>query len=79
MMFLEHKVPRSYYLISFVSLAVMEVLIRLSYRIVTALSGTRFLRKSGKHVMVVGAGQSGTVILKEMLTSQYIMELWSVL
>ena len=71
MMFLEHKVPRSYYLISFASLAVMEVLIRLSYRIVTALSGTRFLRKSEKHVMVVGAGQSGTVILKEMLTSQY--------
>ena len=71
MMFLEHKVPRSYYLISFASLTVMEVLIRLSYRIVTALSGTRFLRKSEKHVMVVGAGQSGTVILKEMLTSQY--------
>ena len=71
MMFLEHKVPRSYYLISFASLTMMEVLIRLSYRIVTALSGTRFLRKSEKHVMVVGAGQSGTVILKEMLTSQY--------
>ena len=45
MMFLEHKVPRSYYLISFASLTVMEVLIRLSYRIVTALFGTRFLRK----------------------------------
>ena len=71
MMFLEHKVPRSYYLISFASLTMMEVLIRLSYRIVTALSGNRFLRKSEKHVMVVGAGQSGTVILKEMLTSQY--------
>lgn len=71
MMFLEHKVPRSYYLISFAALTGMEIVIRLSYRIVEVLTNNRFIRKTGKHVMIIGAGESGAVILKEMTTSRY--------
>lgn len=72
MTLLEHKVPRSYFLICFVALCACEVVIRLSYRIgKTLVNGTTF-SKSGKRIMIVGAGTSGAVILKELVTSKYI-------
>lgn len=72
MTLLEHKVPRSYFLICFVALCACEVVIRLSYRIgKTLVNGTSF-SKSGKRIMIVGAGTSGAVILKELVTSKYI-------
>ena len=71
MMFLEHKVPRSYYLISFAALVGMEIIIRLSYRILEVFTNNRFVKKNKKHVMIVGAGDSGAVILKEMTTSRF--------
>lgn len=68
-----HRVPRSYYIICFVSLCAFEVMIRLSYRIGKAVFSDNKFEKSGKRIMVVGAGTSGTVILKEMTTSQYVV------
>ena len=72
MILLEHKVPRSYYIICFVSLCTIEVVVRLSYRISQALFSSNNFEKSGKRIMIVGAGTSGAVILKEMTTSCYI-------
>jgi len=72
MILLEHRVPRSYYIICFVSLCTFEVAIRLSYRISKTLFSVNNFEKSGKRIMIVGAGTSGAVILKEMTTSQYI-------
>lgn len=72
MILLAHRVPRSYYIICFVSLCTFEIAIRLSYRIGKTLFSANNLEKNGKRIMIVGAGTSGSVILKEMTTSQYI-------
>ena len=75
MMLLEHRVPRSYFLICFAFLCVEELIIRFSHRALLALSCARRNRKTAqgnKRVMIVGAGTSGAVILKEMNTSPYI-------
>lgn len=75
MMLLEHRVPRSYFLICFAFLCVEELIIRFSHRALLALSCARRNRKTAqgnKRVMIVGAGTSGAVILKEMNTSRYI-------
>jgi len=70
MTLLQCTVPRSYYVISFVALCCMEVLIRLSYRIMVTMSPSPS-RKSSRRVLIVGAGSAGTVILKEMANSRY--------
>lgn len=75
MMLLEHRVPRSYFLICFAFLCVEELIIRFSHRALLALSCARRNRKTAqgnKRVMIVGAGTTGAVILKEMNTSRYI-------
>ncbi len=71
MLMLELKVPRSYYVLSFSVLCACEGLIRLSYRIITSVSLPGKHRKSGSRVLIAGAGTSGAVILKEMLTSPF--------
>ena len=69
MTFLQYRVPRSCYLISFVVLYLGEVLIRLSYRIfMTVCPGGA--GSNGKRILVVGAGSSGAIILKELTTSR---------
>mgnify|MGYP002510132044 FL=1 len=71
MLMLEMKVPRSYFVLSFMALSAEEGLVRLSYRILTSMSLPGKNQKEGSRVMIAGAGTSGAVILKEMLTSQY--------
>lgn len=75
MMLLAHRVPRSYFLICFAFLCVEELIIRFSHRALLSLSCARRNRKTApenKRVMIVGAGTSGAVILREMNTSRYI-------
>ncbi len=70
MTMLQLSVPRSYFAISFIVMAGCEGLVRLSYRIYRAL----FQRGGGSgdsRVLIVGAGTSGSVILKEMQTSEF--------
>jgi len=70
MMVLEQKVPRSYFFLSFAALYGSEIGIRLSYRIFTAMvQGKRNL--DSRRILIVGAGSSGAVILKEMTTSRF--------
>lgn len=70
MMLLECKVPRSFFFITFAALCCMEVLIRLSYRIMITIWPNPS-NKNSKRVLIVGAGSAGTVILKEMTNSRY--------
>lgn len=75
MVFLENRVPRSYFVLCFAVLCVEELIIRFSHRALLSLSRTRRNRKTAqenKRVMIVGAGTSGAVILREMNTSRYI-------
>ena len=73
MMLLEHKVPRSFFLICFAALCAEEVVIRLSHRIVLTMLVSNGDKRTAKKIMVVGAGTSGSVILKEMTTSQLVL------
>ncbi len=68
MTLLEHKVPRSFFIISFTVLTSCEVAIRLSYRIWLTLRPNYYNNEAIK-IMIVGAGSSGSVILKELKTS----------
>ncbi len=72
MMVLQFSVPRSYYLISFVVLCGMSLAVRLSYRIWVSLFGSGRRERNGKRILIVGAGTSGTVILKEIHTSSFV-------
>ena len=70
MAMLELRVPRSYYAICFVALTSCVTVVRLSYRIGRSLKSS-YIHSEGKKIMIVGAGTSGSVILKEMMTSTY--------
>lgn len=75
MVLLENRVPRSYFVLCFAVLCVEELIIRFSHRALLSLSRARRNRKTAqenKRVMIVGAGTSGAVILREMNTSRYI-------
>lgn len=72
MMLLEHKVPRSFFLICFAALCAEEIFIRLSHRIVLTMAASAGNKRASKRILIVGAGTSGTVILKEMTTSQLV-------
>ena len=71
MMLLQLSVPRSFFLVSFTALCAEELGIRLSYRVVISLFGNHS-KKAAKRIMIVGAGTSGSVILKEMTTSSLV-------
>lgn len=71
MVLLQRRVPRSYHLICFAALSAGEILIRLSYRIlVTMWSGLP--DKERKRIMIVGAGSSGSIIMRELVTSRWV-------
>ena len=71
MVLLQLSVPRSFFLVSFAALCAEELGIRLSYRMVISLFGNHS-KKAAKRIMIVGAGTSGSVILKEMTTSSLV-------
>lgn len=69
MVLLQHHIPRSYYFLSFATLYVGVVLVRLSYRICGVIRPGLSVR-GGKRILIAGAGSSGAVILKELTTSR---------
>lgn len=71
MILLGYYMPRSYFVICFVALFAMETLLRLSYRIRrTLLNGIS--SRDGKRIMIIGAGDAGASILKEISTSRHL-------
>lgn len=71
MTMMQLHMPRSYAVICFFSLAALETLIRLSYRIIETLwRGGK--DEASTRIMIIGAGTSGTAILKEITTSRYV-------
>ncbi len=75
MMLLQLVVPRSFYVISFTVLCGAALLLRLSYRIGLSLLGQKLHKRDGKRILIVGAGTSGSVILKEIQTSAFVNDL----
>lgn len=63
-----HRMPISYYVFGWLTMEVMIIGVRVSSRIYHSISDTRS-KKNGINVMVIGAGESGRVIIQEMLRS----------
>ncbi len=61
--------PRSFYLLSFIFLYAFEMIIRFSYRIYKII--IKSFDKVESRVMIVGAGEAGSLLLKEIRTSKF--------
>lgn len=73
MTFFAQRMPISYYIFGAVIQFVLVVSVRFSYRYVTMERVRRIQEQRAEHrAMVIGAGQSGQMILKELKTSREI-------
>lgn len=71
LMFSNHNVPRSYYFIYALCLIAFTMLSRFAYRFARDNKHRRHNAKNGTAVMVIGAGDAGNVIIKEINNSYY--------
>lgn len=67
-----YPLPRSYYVYFAIALVIFTAISRYSYRAVRALSNRRVNAATRKRVLVVGAGEAGNAIIKEISISNYI-------
>ena len=68
------KVPRSYYIIYTILLLFLEVAIRFRYRLMRFLRNEYYVREQPSNVMVIGAGDAGAAIIKEMRLSKFVKQ-----
>lgn len=66
-----HDVPRSYYFMYALSLAMLTMVSRFSYRFLRETKHRNHNKKNGTNVMIIGAGDAGNVIVKEIISSYY--------
>lgn len=76
MYLLQYSMPRSYFFFQIILQTVMVCGLRFSYRFVRHLKEVKEQKFSGrnkrKRVMVIGAGEAGKAILKEIMDSKYL-------
>lgn len=66
------RIPRSYYLLYYVILTILMGATRVLYRLIRNKKydiKSMFTKNDGDHVMVVGAGEAGTALIREIQTS----------
>lgn len=68
---LDYSVPRSYYFMYASALLMATAISRFGYRFVRELRHKNSNRKNGTQVMIIGAGEAGNVIIKEILSSAF--------
>lgn len=68
------RMPLSYYPIKFVLMVAAEGCVRFAYRILRALNGKGLgaKKRQRKNVMVIGGGEAGDMIIKELQNSRYL-------
>lgn len=68
--------PRSYYFFQIIIQTILTVAVRFSYRFIRYSKEARAQRVSGskkqKRVMIIGAGEAGRIIIKEIMSSKYL-------
>ena len=74
MSFLKMRMPVSYYLMKYVLLIGAIGSLRFAYRILRMLQEKRigFQRDARKNTMIIGAGEAGAMIIKELQNSRYL-------
>ena len=66
-------IPRSYYFFYFILLSITTLATRFSYRIFHALrNGWKKSTKHLRNTIVIGAGEAGNMIIKELKSSRYL-------
>jgi FlaA1/EpsC-like NDP-sugar epimerase len=65
-------IPRSYFVLSTISLIAFVGFTRFSYRFVRMINRDNGNKNERKNVMIVGAGDAGMILLKEIKNSQHI-------
>lgn len=65
-MFTGISMPRSYYPLDFVMMAILFTTIRFSKLIIKNINNTRGKEKTTSFVMIVGAGSAGSILIKEL-------------
>ncbi len=71
MRLLDYPIPRSYYFMYALVLTVITTGGRFSYRIMRGIKHKRQNRKNGTRVMIIGAGDAGNTVIKEITNSNY--------
>lgn len=66
------RMPRSYYISFGMFLLAMITLSRFAYRALRLFIRRRVTSATGKNVMIVGAGQAASAILKEIMASEHL-------
>lgn len=68
---LGYPIPRSYYFMYAMVLTCITTGGRFSYRIARSIRHKNFNKKNGIKVMVIGAGEAGNTVIKEIVNSTY--------
>ena len=71
MQLLKYPIPRSYYFMYALILTGIMTASRFSYRIIRGAKHKRQNRKNGTRVMIIGAGDAGNTVIKEITNSNY--------
>ncbi len=70
-----HNVPVSFHFVYYAGLTVLVMGSRFVYRFLRNIIGDRQKQKTARHrVMVVGAGDAGNVLIREMMTSSFLQK-----
>lgn len=72
MILLGYRMPRSYYFLYAFCLLGLVVMSRFAYRLFRAFVEKRTAKAVNRNVMVIGAGEAGNSLIREMNTSKYI-------
>lgn len=74
MLLLHYNMPRSYYFYYAFCLLVLIVLSRFAYRLFRTFVQKRTEKAISRNVMVIGAGEAGNSLIREMNTSRFIQK-----
>lgn len=67
------QIPRSYYFFYFILLSITTIITRFSYRILhTMENGLKKSTRHSRNTIVIGAGEAGNMIIKELKSSKYL-------
>lgn len=66
------SMPRSYYLLFGIILFVLEFISRFAYRAIRSFANKRAEMRTKTNVMIVGAGDAGSILIREITNSCYV-------
>ena len=75
MIMTERSMPRSYYPLYYVLLVILVGGTRMTYRLLRKKKydiKQLFTRKNANHIMIIGAGEAGTALIREIQTSEHL-------